>query len=82
MQLIPSYKRIKLICDLISSVSAFHCELELFKQDDENREFIYFPTIHEYKKNSDFDCCVLLRFLTDLDEEFEDYAEIGKLSQF
>lgn len=25
---------------------------------------------------------MLLRFLTDLDEEFEDYAEIGKLSQF
>jgi len=76
----------KLICDLISSVSAFRRKLDIFEEDIKNQDFIHFPTILEYKKNSDIDCSMFLSFLSDLGEEFgkrfKDFAEIGKLSQF
>ncbi|XP_060845950.1 general transcription factor II-I repeat domain-containing protein 2-like [Rhopalosiphum padi] len=76
----------KLICDLISSVSAFRRKLEIFEEDIKNQDFIHFPTILEYKKNSDIDCSMFLSFLSDLGEEFgkrfKDFADIGKLSQF
>ncbi|CAI6357589.1 unnamed protein product [Macrosiphum euphorbiae] len=47
----------KLICDLISSVSAFRRKLEIFEDDIKNQDFIHFPTILKYKKTSDIDLC-------------------------
>ncbi|CAI6348857.1 unnamed protein product [Macrosiphum euphorbiae] len=76
----------KLICDLISSVSALRQKLEIFEEDIKNQDFIHFPTILEYKKTSDINCSMFLSFLSDLGEEFgkrfKDCAEIGNLSQF
>lgn len=79
----------KWICDLISSVIAFHQKLEIFEQDVKNQDFIHFSTILEDKKNPDMviDCGVFLSFfLADLGEEFgkrfKEFAETGKLSQF
>ena len=76
----------KLICDLISSVSALRQKLEIFEEDIKNQDFIHFPTILEYKKTSDINCSMFLSFLSDLGEEFgkrfKDFAEIGNLSQF
>jgi hypothetical protein len=50
----------KLICDLISRVSAFRQKLEIFEEDIKIQDFIHFPTILEYKKNSDIDCSMFL----------------------
>ncbi|KAI4455799.1 epm2a-interacting protein 1 [Holotrichia oblita] len=75
------------ICNLIESVSAFRRKLDIFEKDIAKHEFINFPTILEYKKeNSEEDIAVFVRFLSDLRDEvatrFQDFAEIGKLSQF
>ncbi|KAK4884028.1 hypothetical protein RN001_000299 [Aquatica leii] len=64
----------KLICDLIQSVSAF-------------RQFIHFPTILEYKKEtSEEKITVFVKFLTDLINKFatrfQDFVEMSKLSPF
>lgn len=76
----------KLICDLTQSVFAFRRKLDIFEKDIENQEFIHFPTILEYRKNSEIDTAVFLSFVSDLRQEFaarfQDFAEIGKLSQF
>lgn len=58
----------ELICDLISSVSAFRRKLKIFKEDIKNQNFIHFPTILEYKKYSDIECSMFLSFLLDLGE--------------
>lgn len=76
----------KLICDLIQSVSAFRRKLDIFEKDIASQEFIHFPTMLEYKKISEEDIAVYIRFLSDLGKEFaarfQDFAEIGKLSEF
>ncbi|KAF2898171.1 hypothetical protein ILUMI_08003 [Ignelater luminosus] len=69
----------KLICDLIQSVFAFRCKLDIFEKGIENQKFIDFPTVLEYRKNSEIDTAVFLSFMADLGKEF---AEIGKVSQF
>ncbi|GLV61259.1 hypothetical protein CBL_21086, partial [Carabus blaptoides fortunei] len=75
----------KLICDRIQSVSAFRRKLDIFEKDIACQEFILFPTILKYKKNSKEDIAVFLRFISDLGKKFtarfQDFAEIGKLSQ-
>lgn len=77
----------KLICDLIQSVSAFRRKLDIFEKDIASQKFIHFPTVLEYKKeNSEEDIAVFLKFMSDLKNEFamrfQDFAELGKLSQF
>lgn len=76
----------KLICDLIQSVSAFRRKLDIFEKDIASQEFIHFPTMLEYKKISEEDIAVFVRFVSDLEKDFaarfQDFAEIGKLSQF
>ncbi|KAL4104423.1 hypothetical protein QTP88_019724 [Uroleucon formosanum] len=60
----------KLIGDLISNVSAFRRKLEISEEDIKNQDFIHFPTILEYKKNSSIDCSMFLSFLFVYGEEF------------
>lgn len=43
----------KLICDLIQSVSAFHCKLNIFERDIKQKNFIHFLTIFECKNYSE-----------------------------
>lgn len=76
----------KLICDLIQSVSSFRRKLDIFEKDIASQEFIHFPTILEYKNNSEIDIAVFSNFMSDLRKEFaarfQDFAEIEKLSRF
>lgn len=77
----------KLICNLIQSVSAFRRKLNLFQQDIEHQNFIYFPTILQCKNDSEvIDSKKLFCFISGLVKKFKarfkDFSEIGKLFQF
>ena len=69
----------KLIYDLIQSVSSFSRKLDIFEKDIASEEFIHFPTIIEYKHNSEIDIAVFSNFMLNLRKEFaarfQDLAE-------